>query len=37
MILPSISRQRGVAAVCNTKVEEILMQDGKVAGVRATN
>lgn len=30
-------RQRGVAAVCNTKVEEILMQDGKVAGVRATN
>ena len=30
-------RQRGVAAVCNTKVEEILIQDGKVAGVRATN
>ena len=23
--------------MCNTKVEEILMQDGKVAGVRATN
>ena len=30
-------RQRGVSAVCNTKVEEILMDDGKVAGVRATN
>lgn len=30
-------RQRGVSAVCNTKVEEILMEDGKVAGVRATN
>lgn len=30
-------RQRGVSAVCNTKVEEIIMQDGAVAGVRATN
>lgn len=30
-------RQRGVSAVCNTKVEELLMEDGKVAGVRATN
>lgn len=30
-------RQRGVSAVCNTRVEEILMDDGKVAGVRATN
>lgn len=30
-------RQRGVSAVCNTKVEEIVMDDGKVAGVRATD
>ena len=30
-------RQRGVSAVCNTKVEEILMDGGKVAGVRAIN
>ncbi len=30
-------RQRGVSAVCNTKVEEIIMDNGKVAGVRATN
>lgn len=30
-------RQRGISAVCNTKVEEILMEDGRVAGVRATD
>jgi len=30
-------RQRGVSAVCNTKVEEILTDGGKVAGVRATD
>ncbi|MDO4502696.1 MAG: flavocytochrome c [Coriobacteriia bacterium] len=30
-------RQRGVSAVCNTAVKELIMEDGKIAGVKATN
>ncbi|MDD7368631.1 MAG: flavocytochrome c [Berryella intestinalis] len=30
-------RQRGISAVCNTKVEELLMEDGRIAGVVATD
>lgn len=30
-------QKRSIGIICNTKVEEILMQDGKVAGVRARN
>ncbi|WP_314922027.1 flavocytochrome c [Slackia exigua] len=31
-------RQRGISAICNTKVEELMVDDaGKISGVRATN
>ncbi|NPD32989.1 flavocytochrome c [Eggerthellaceae bacterium zg-997] len=30
-------RQRGISAVCNTKVEQVLMDGERVAGVRATD